>query len=179
VADKDVKETIGKAMEKNGLVLFPTSVNAKSKVSRWEEDYNGKAKQKQSIFTEVETKYLLVHSSGESVELSGYGHGVDSQDKGAGKATTYALKYALLYTFLVPTGKIDDADNTHSDTIETPIVSQEVKAPQRKLNAEQIESIPQSTDVEALKKALRNFTLTDDQAIAIEKRIGELENGTK
>ena len=50
----------------------------------------------------------------------GYGHGVDSQDKSAGKATTYALKYALLYAFLVPTGKIDDADNTHSEEISTP-----------------------------------------------------------
>jgi len=26
----------------------------------------------------------------------------------------------LLYTFLVPTGKIDDADNTHSDEIKPP-----------------------------------------------------------
>ena len=33
-------------------------------------------------------------------------------DKSAGKATTYALKYALLYLFMVPTGKIDDADKT-------------------------------------------------------------------
>jgi hypothetical protein len=41
-------------------------------------------------------------------------YGVDSQDKGAGKATTYALKYALLYSFLVPTGDIDDTDIVHS-----------------------------------------------------------------
>ena len=52
--------------------------------------------------------------------VMGYGHGVDSQDKSAGKATTYALKYALLNTFLVPTGDIDDTDNTHSDTYDQP-----------------------------------------------------------
>jgi hypothetical protein len=40
------------------------------------------------------------------------------------------LKYALLYTFLVPTGKIDDADNTHSDEYETPKVRP--KAPAKK-----------------------------------------------
>jgi hypothetical protein len=68
----------------------------------------------------VKTTYLLLHESGESMELQGYGHGVDSQDKGAGKATTYALKYTLLYTFLVPTGKIDDSDNDHSDNKEVP-----------------------------------------------------------
>ena len=44
----------------------------------------------------VKTKYLLLHESGESLELAGYGHGIDSQDKGAGKATTYAMKNALL-----------------------------------------------------------------------------------
>ena len=64
----------------------------------------------------------IVHAHGKTSheELAGYGHGVDNQDKGAGKATTYALKYALLYMFLIPTGKIDDADTTHSDEVEVP-----------------------------------------------------------
>jgi hypothetical protein len=30
------------------------------------------------------------------------------------------LKYALLYIFLIPTGAIDDTDNTHSNDIDTP-----------------------------------------------------------
>ena len=121
VPDQEVKKIIGEAMEKNGLCILPISITPRTEVSRWEEDAGqyGK-KQKQSVFTEVTTKYMLLHESGESIELAGYGHGVDSQDKGAGKATTYALKYALLYTFLVPTGKIDDADTVHSDDIATP-----------------------------------------------------------
>ena len=61
-------------------------------IKTWEETYQGNTKQKQSIFTEVETKYLLLHSSGESQVLSGYGHGVDNQDKGSWKGYTYALK---------------------------------------------------------------------------------------
>lgn len=120
VNDKDVKEVMRKAMADNGLSLLPIDVDAKTEVSRWEETNNYGTKQKQSVFTEVKTKYLLLHTSGESIELAGYGHGVDSQDKGAGKATTYALKYALLYAFLVPTGHIDDADSTHSDDYVTP-----------------------------------------------------------
>ena len=125
VNDKDVKELMRKAMAENGLSLLPVDVEAKTEVSRWEEEdqwskSTPKAmKQKQSVFTEVKTKYLLLHTSGESIELAGYGHGVDSQDKGAGKATTYALKYTLLYTFLVPTGHIDDADSVHSDAYDT------------------------------------------------------------
>lgn len=115
VADKDVKLAIGNAMAENGLCIVPIANEARTQIDRWEETYNGVPKQKQSVFTEVTTKYLLLHESGESLEISGYGQGVDTQDKSAGKASTYALKYALLYTFMVPTGKIEDADNEHSD----------------------------------------------------------------
>lgn len=117
VADKDVKQIIGDAMEKNGLVILPISVEPKTTVSEWDQTDQYGTKHKMSVLTEVVTKYRLMHTSGESIELSGYGHGVDSQDKSAGKATTYALKNTLLYSFLVPTGAIDDTDNTHSDDL--------------------------------------------------------------
>ena len=120
VSDKDVKNIIGEAMEKNGLCILPTGVDAKTQVDRWVENTPYGEKTKQNVFTEVKTKYLLMHESGESIEIQGYGHGVDSQDKSAGKATTYALKYTLLYTFLVPTGTIDDSDIKHSDEIPVP-----------------------------------------------------------
>lgn len=132
VADKDVKLAVGRAMQENGLTILPIGVEPTITVSRWEqeENWNGnkQIKQKQSVFTEVKTKYLLLHDSGESIEIVGYGHGVDSGDKSAGKATTYALKNALLYTFMVPTGSIDDTDNTHSDQQATPTPSATKKA---------------------------------------------------
>ena len=105
-------------MQKHGLCILPIGVQPRTEVNTWEEENQYGKKQRQSVFTEATTQYLLLHKSGESQVLTGYGHGVDSQDKGAGKATTYALKYTLLYTFLVPTGKIDDADNTHSDQVD-------------------------------------------------------------
>jgi len=121
---QDVAEKFNDAMSKNGLCILPIDIEEETQVDRWEEEseWNGKKqlKTKQSVFTKVKTKYLLLHESGESVELKGYGHGVDSQDKGAGKATTYALKNTLLYTFLTPVGKMDDADTTHSNDIKTP-----------------------------------------------------------
>jgi hypothetical protein len=114
VNDKEAKEIIRAAMAANGLCILPIGVNAKTTITQSVDNYG---KPKQSVFTEVETKYLLLHTSGESIELSGYGHGVDTQDKSAGKATTYSLKYCLLYLFLIPTGKIDDTDATHSDDL--------------------------------------------------------------
>lgn len=127
VSDKDVKEKIRESMIKNWLSILPTGVQAKIQMDRWEEvDQWSKetpkaTKTKQSIFTEVETKYLLLHTSGESLELCGYGQWVDTQDKGAGKATTYALKNTLLNMFLIPTGV--DTDNTHSDEYDIPAVA--------------------------------------------------------
>ena len=111
--------------------------------------------------------------------LSGYGQGVDSQDKGAGKATTYALKYALLYAFLVPTGKIDDSDNIHSNDIETP-----VKQPQKiavntkaKISKERFEKA--LIEIEAGNyngvSMRATFELTKQQ----EKQLLELETKTK
>ena len=111
VADKDVKSAIGQSMQKNGLAILPTGIEKEVTIETYKDSYGN---DKMRVFTEVLTKYTLLHESGESIELAGYGQGVDSQDKSAGKATTYALKYALLYAFMVPTGKIDDADNTHS-----------------------------------------------------------------
>lgn len=118
--DQDVKEVFNEALERNGLCILPTGIDENTQVDRWEQLYNGVIQQKQSFFTKVKTTYLLLHESGESIQLMGYGHGVDPQDKGAGKATTYALKNCLLYTFLTPVGKIDDADTTHSDNIQVP-----------------------------------------------------------
>ena len=157
VPDQEVKKIIGDAMAKNGLCILPTKVTPTTKIDRWEGlDYNGKPKMMQSIFTEVVSEYLLLHESGESMTLSGYGHGIDSQDKGAGKATTYALKYALLYSFLVPTGKIDDADATHSDSIPTP---QKKEPTKQKVNL-------LATKVDDVNKALKEGTTNKEFLLA-------------
>lgn len=139
VPDKEVKKIIGQSMAKNGLCILPIGITPTIKIERWDElDYNGKMKTKQSVFTEVYSTFLLMHESGERQEICGYGHGIDPQDKGAGKATTYALKYALLYSFLVPTGDIDDTDMIHSNEIQT---AQQAKA----LKPQATASIPAPT----------------------------------
>jgi len=159
IADKDVKKIVGDAMERAGLCILPIEIDPTVKVERWIEDTNYGPKQKQSIFTEVRTKYLLLHESGEQIEIVGYGHGIDSQDKAAGKATTYALKYALLYSFLIPTGSIDDADNTHSDEIKTPIQ----KKPE--LTEDQFTRACQAIDKGEYspEELIKNYSLTEGQ----------------
>lgn len=135
--DQDVKEIFNAALAKNGLCILPTSVQSKTHIDRWTEGQ----KTKQSVFTEVETKYILIHETGESIELAGYGHGVDPQDKGAGKATTYALKNCLLYAFLTPVGKIDDADTTHSNDMPVPDTTHSDDLPIPKTTKEQTDDL--------------------------------------
>lgn len=126
VSDTLVRNALRPEMEKAGLVIVPIHITPTIKIDRWEEvdTYSkvaGAMKTKQSILTEVVTKYLLIHQeSGESIELAGYGQGVDSQDKGAGKATTYALKNTLLDLFLLTKGEAEDTDSIHSDDIAVP-----------------------------------------------------------
>jgi hypothetical protein len=156
VPDNKVKELIGESMQKNGLVITPTDVEDFTEVSRWDETFNGNTKSKQSIFTKVKTRYLLMHESGEYITISGYGHGVDTQDKGAGKATTYALKYALLYMFLVPTVKMDDSDNSHSESIPTPQIPSTPKPKAKKLITLEHELYPKI--LESLKNG--KYTIT-------------------
>jgi hypothetical protein len=127
ISDKDVKSVLGKSMNEHGLIMLPKSYDTVMRLDRWEEvDPHSKSnpkdkKTKQSVFVEVKAVYSLIHvETGQSVDIPAYGHGVDSQDKAAGKATTYAMKTAALYAFFVPTGAIDDTDNNHSNDLETP-----------------------------------------------------------
>lgn len=157
--DQDVKEVFNTALSNNGLCILPIGLHEETEINRWTEETQWGVKQKQSVFTKVNTRYLLLHESGESIELQGYGHGVDSQDKSAGKATTYALKNCLLYTFLTPVGKIDDADSTHSDDL--PIVS----PPKKKVTDEVLKTGIERAkgDNSKLQKLIDTFDLNEGQ----------------
>jgi hypothetical protein len=167
--DQDVKEIFNDALQRNGLCIMPIDIKETTQIDRWEQMYNGTPQQKQSVFTKVTVKYLLLHTSGESIELMGYGHGVDPQDKGAGKATTYALKNCLLYTFLTPVGKIDDTDLKHSDDIPTPQPKQ-INTPTHQtkpIDIPRLETrLRACTTVEELEKTYKSFTDAEQKASA-------------
>lgn len=155
VSDTDVKKAIRESMETNWLSIVCTWVTSRIKIDRWEEETQKFGSQdtimktKQSVFTEVDTTYLLMHESWESQVLAWYGQWVDSQDKGAGKATTYALKNTLINTFLVPTG--EDTDTTHSD---------EIAVPQQKTDYKNNDNLPWiwEENIEKLKELVNNWT---------------------
>lgn len=60
--------------------------------------------------THVDVKYKMVNveAPDESIIIASCGDGADTQDKGSGKAMTYAFKYMWLRTFALPTGEDPD-----------------------------------------------------------------------
>jgi len=163
--DQDVKEIFNETLA--------IGIDEETQIDRWEQEeiWNGKSngiKTKQSVFTKVTTKYMLLHESGESIELAGYGHGVDPQDKGAGKATTYALKNCLLYTFLTPVGKIDDTETTHSENIPTPAPKEPTK---KQIFKEGGFDKALNSDQKTILSVLSKYELTPDQKKQLTEKI--------
>lgn len=55
----------------------------------------------------------------QKIEIESFGKGVDSSDKGFGKASTYARKYALLNAYKIATGEDPDSDISKKQTART------------------------------------------------------------
>lgn len=79
----------------NGIVYYPT---------RCEHTHNGNRAE-----CSMTVRFINVDDPTDLFEVQSFGYGVDSQDKGPGKAMSYAVKYALLKAMGLETG--DDADH--------------------------------------------------------------------
>ena len=101
ISENKVTKVLREQMIKYGLVVYPI-----------EQTYS-----RTGNLTSVSVKYRMVNveDKSEYIDIVSSGEGADTQDKGAGKAMTYAYKYMLLRTFAIPTG--EDANFIHSDTL--------------------------------------------------------------
>lgn len=70
----------------------------------------------------VTLKVVNCDNPSEFVCFTGLGDGIDSMDKAVGKATTYAVKYALLNGYKIPTG--EDPDYFKSEEIREPMATE-------------------------------------------------------
>lgn len=164
ISDEKVRDNIRKSMIVHGLICVPVKIDKETNIERWTEpdpySKTGGTKQKQQVFSDIVFTFRLYHISGAYLEGQSSGHGIDSQDKSPGKAMTYAMKYFLLNTFMVPTG--DDPDKVHSNQIEIPktiAAEKEVKSDvvQVPLKSVQIERTkPQYPTEDEIKKLLYN-----------------------
>ena len=169
VSDKDVKALLLPLMAKNGLSILPIKIDETCEFQEYTDNY-GNAKTR--FVVHVKGTYMLLHTSGESIEVQGYGHGIDAADKAPGKAMTYALKYALLYTFMVPAGDIEDTDTTHSQAhTAAPKAAPKPAVKDENIPALIAHALKNDISLQGLKKIR---TLTDTQIKTVSDALGEL-----
>lgn len=126
VSERDILDAVKPLEVKYGVYSYPVSREIlESNLLESESEYNGKITKKTTFMTRIKTVYRFVNVDipDDYVETVTFAEGIDSQDKGSGKAMTYADKYALMKAYKISTG--DDPDQTASvDTKYTQVPKQ-------------------------------------------------------
>ena len=109
VADIDVLVKVKEAEKKYGLISIPVKQElVKSEVVRTAAGNGGYEKITYVDIVKMTLRIVNIDNTSETVEVESFGRGLDAGDKGFGKASTYARKYALLNAYKIATGQDPD-----------------------------------------------------------------------
>ena len=97
VSHDAVTKKIRPELVKNGIVAIARVISHTQDGNRTEAD--------------VEVDFVNAEKPDEKVTISAFGYGIDPQDKGPGKAISYAVKYAYLKAFALETGDDPERDS--------------------------------------------------------------------
>ena len=115
VSERDIIDAVKPLEAKHGVYSYPAGREVlESRLLESESTYNGNTTKKTTFFTRIRTTYRFVNVDNpeDYIETTTFAEGIDTQDKGSGKAMTYADKYALMKAYKISTG--DDPDQTAS-----------------------------------------------------------------
>ena len=117
VSDLSVIMKVKEAEQKHGVISIPIKQDlVSSEVVRFQKkEYNTTEKVEKLNYVDVIKMTLRIYDvdTDKYIDVESFGRGLDSGDKGFGKASTYARKYALLNAYKIATG--EDPDNDPSD----------------------------------------------------------------
>jgi hypothetical protein len=127
ISEEKVTRVVGAAIREHGLVILPIEQEHIRQDEQVKDKYGN---EKTNRITTVNVKYKIVNidNPAEFEILASGGTGVDTQDKGVGKAMTYAYKYLLLRTFSIATG--DDPDKISSEEYDKNLKGEDKKEQQ-------------------------------------------------
>lgn len=113
VSEVDVLEAVKPIEIKYGVYSYPRDREIiETSILETEKTYNGNKTVSKNLFMRIKTTYRFVNvdKPSEFIEMVTYADGIDSGDKGTGKAMTYADKYALMKAYKICTGEDLDAE---------------------------------------------------------------------
>jgi len=108
VSERDIIDAVKPLESKYGVYSYPVMRDTvDSQLLETENDYGKKT----TFYTRIKTVYRFVNvdKPDEYIEIESFSVGLDTQDKGDGKAMTYGDKYALMKAYKISTG--DDPDD--------------------------------------------------------------------
>lgn len=177
VGERDIIDAVKPLEHKYGVVSYPVRREILDDATlESEATYNGNTTKKTTFYIKIRTTYRFVNidKPEEYIETETISDGIDSGDKGGGKAMTYGDKYALMKVYKISTG--DDPDQTASEPNRyEPTEDQSAKISPRK--AKLIEDLAAQAKVD-LKTVLMKPAedLTNKQAdaliMSLRKKIG-------
>ncbi len=110
VQDIDVILEVKKAETNNRIVSIPIKQELiKSEIVKVIKD-NGIEAINYVDVVKMTLRIINLDNPDEHIDIESFGRGLDSGDKGFGKASTYARKYALLNAYKIATGEDPDKD---------------------------------------------------------------------
>lgn len=108
VSERDIIDAVKPYEAKHGVYSYPVERNIiESQMLEQETKYGVRTQ----FYTKLETVYRFVNvdEPKEFIDIKSYSVGLDSGDKGDGKAMTYGDKYALMKAYKISTGDDPDA----------------------------------------------------------------------
>lgn len=123
VSERDILDAVKPTESKYGVYSYPVQREVlESNLFETEKTYtdrsgNTTVTKSTTFMTRIKTVYRFVNieKPDEYIETTTFAEGIDSQDKGSGKAMTYADKYALMKGYKISTG--DDPDQNASEEV--------------------------------------------------------------
>ena len=128
VSERDILDAVKPLEAKHGVYSYPVSRKTVGEERLESAGYDGKPRT--TFYTRLEVVYRFVNTEkpDEYIEITSYGVGLDSGDKGDGKAMTYADKYALMKAYKISTGDDPDQEASKDEEYKSQIEGQKVNA---------------------------------------------------
>lgn len=118
VSDQQVVLAVKQSEQKNGIISIPSRQELiQSEVVRKVKD--GYETINYVDIVKMTVKIFLLSDPTQFIEIESFGRGLDAGDKGLGKASTYARKYALLNAYKIATGEDPDLEKSKEEKSDT------------------------------------------------------------